>query len=83
MGYCWNPTRDLIFSAPKSLIESEDTSAQMPLFAAAAQAEAAELETAPELRGIVDETLLALPPASERPSNKPPCFSASLKIRKA
>jgi len=47
----------------KTLIESEDTSAQMPLFAAAAQAEAAEQEKAPELRGIVDEaTLQALPP---------------------
>lgn len=45
------------------LIESEDASAQMPLFAAAAQAEAAELEKAPELRGIVDNaTLQALPP---------------------
>lgn len=49
--------------ALKALIESEDTSAQMPLFAAAEQAEAAELEKAPELKGIVDEaTLHALPP---------------------
>jgi type III restriction enzyme len=47
----------------QTLIEGEDTSAQMPLFAAAAQAEAAELEKAPELKGIVDEaTLKALPP---------------------
>jgi type III restriction enzyme len=49
--------------ALKALIEAEDTSAQMPLFAAAARAEAAELEKAPELKGIVDEaTLQALPP---------------------
>jgi type III restriction enzyme len=46
-----------------ALIESEDTSAQMPLFAAAARAEAEELEKAPELKGIVDEaTIHALPP---------------------
>ena len=49
--------------ALKTLIETDDTSAQMPLFAAADQAEAAELEKAPELKGIVDEaTLQALPP---------------------
>jgi type III restriction enzyme len=46
-----------------ALIESDDTSLQMPLFAAAAQAEAEELEKAPEMKGIVDEaTLQALPP---------------------
>ena len=49
--------------ALNALIESEDTSAQMPLFAAAAAAEAAELDKAPELTGIVDDaTLQALPP---------------------
>jgi type III restriction enzyme len=46
-----------------TLIESEDASLQMPLFAAAAAAEAATEEKAPELAGIVDEaTLQALPP---------------------
>lgn len=46
-----------------ALIESDDTSLQMPLFAAAAQAESEELEKAPEMKGIVDEaTLQALPP---------------------
>ena len=49
--------------ALQALIDSDDTSAQMPLFAAAAQAEADELEKAPEMKGIVDEaTLQALPP---------------------
>jgi type III restriction enzyme len=46
--------------ALKTLLESDDTFPQMPLFAAA---EAAEQEKAPELKGIVDEaTLQALPP---------------------
>jgi type III restriction enzyme len=49
--------------ALQALIESDDTSLQMPLFAAAAQAEADEREKAPEMKGIVDEaTLQALPP---------------------
>ncbi len=49
--------------ALKALIESEDTSAQMPLFAAAAEAEVAKLEMAPVVKGIVDDaTLDALPP---------------------
>ena len=49
--------------ALKALIEDEDTSAQMPLFAAAAQAEIAAQEKAPELKGIIDEaTLQSLPP---------------------
>jgi type III restriction enzyme len=49
--------------ALQTLMESEDTSAQMPLFAAAAAAESAKQEKAPELKGIVDEaTLHALPP---------------------
>ncbi len=46
--------------ALKTLLESLDTSPQMPLFAAA---DAAKQEKAPELIGIVDEaTLEALPP---------------------
>ena len=45
-----------------ALVESADTSRRMPLFAAAAEADAAELERDPELKGIVDEgTLQALP----------------------
>jgi type III restriction enzyme len=49
--------------ALKNLLDSEDTSEQLPLFAAADQAEAAEHEKAPALQGIVDEdTLRALPP---------------------
>ncbi len=49
--------------ALQALFESEDTSAQMPLFAAAAEAVVAEAEKAPELKGVVDETTLeALPP---------------------
>jgi type III restriction enzyme len=49
--------------ALKTLIDSEDTSDQMPLFAAAARAEAAEDDKAPQLKGIVDDAILqALPP---------------------
>jgi type III restriction enzyme len=48
--------------ALKTLIDSEDTSDQMPLFAAAARAEAAEDDKAPQLKGIVDDAILqALP----------------------
>ena len=47
----------------KTLIDSEDTSDTLPLFTAAAQAEAAEEDRAPQLKGIVDEaTLASLPP---------------------
>ena len=49
--------------ALQTLIESDDTSDRMPLFVAAAQAEAAEQDKAPQLKGIVDDaTLQALPP---------------------
>lgn len=49
--------------ALKTLIDSDDTSDRLPLFVAAAQAEAAEQDKAPLLKGIVDEaTLDALPP---------------------
>lgn len=47
--------------ALKTLIESDDTS-DRPLFVAAARAEAAEQDKAPQLKGIVDDaTLQALP----------------------
>ena len=46
-----------------NLLGEEDKSAEMPLFAAAAQAEVAKQEKSPELEGIVDDkTLQALPP---------------------
>lgn len=46
-----------------NILEQEDTSAAMPLFAAATQAEAAKLEQGPEPEGIVDaKTLHKLPP---------------------
>jgi type III restriction enzyme len=49
--------------ALKTVIDSEDTSDQLPLFAAAARAEAAEDDKAPQLKGIVDDAILqALPP---------------------
>ena len=48
--------------ALKTLIDSEDASDQMPLFAAAARAEVVEDDKAPQLKGIVDDaTLQALP----------------------
>jgi len=49
--------------ALKTVIDSEDTSDQLPLFAAAALAEAVEDDKAPQLKGIVDDAILkALPP---------------------
>jgi type III restriction enzyme len=49
--------------ALKTLIDSDDTSDRLPLFVAAARAEAAEQDKAPQLKGIVDDaTLQALPP---------------------
>jgi type III restriction enzyme len=49
--------------ALKTLIDSEDTSDQLPLFAAAAQAEVVEQDKAPHIAGIVDDaTLQSLPP---------------------
>lgn len=52
--------------ALKTLIESDDTSGQMPLFVAAAQAEAAEHDKAPQLKGIVDDATLNILPLRYR-----------------
>lgn len=52
--------------ALKTLLESEDASIQMPLFAAAAAAEAAEQEKAPELKGIADQAILQMLPPRYR-----------------
>jgi type III restriction enzyme len=70
--------------SPPSRPSSTAKSDQLPFFAAAARAEAAEDDKAPQLKGIVDDAILqVLLPATARRSSRPPCFSGFSRTRRA